>query len=71
MDEVFELKHRVGYFQVDQNNRIHLSSLFKLLQEAAINHATLGNIGTQIMMEKGESWILNRVVMKLNRYPQI
>ena len=69
MDRIYELKHRVRYFQVDQDNRIHLSSLFKLLQEAAINHATLGNIGTQIM-EEGESWILNRVVMKLNRYPR-
>lgn len=70
IDRIYTLKHRVGYFQVDQDHRIHLSSLFKLLQEAAIQHATQGNIGTQIMEEKGESWILNRVVMQLDRYPR-
>ena len=70
VDRIYTLEHRVGYFQVDQDNRIHLSSLFKLLQEAAIHHATQGNIGTQLMEEKGESWILNRVVLKLERYPR-
>ena len=70
MDTIYRLEHRVGYFQVDPDNQIHLSSLFKLLQEAAIHHATQGKIGTQIMQEKGESWILNRVVMQLDRYPK-
>lgn len=70
MDEIYELTHRVGYFQVDRNHRIQLGSLFKLLQEAAIHHANQAKIGTQIMEDKGESWILNRVAMKLERYPK-
>ncbi len=70
MDEIYTLKHRVGYFQVDRDHRIQLGSLFKLLQEAAIHHANQAKIGTQIMEDKGESWILNRVAMKLERYPR-
>ncbi len=71
MDEVYELQHRIGYFQVDHAHRIQLSSLFKLLQEAAIHHANQANIGTRIMDERGESWILNRVAMQLERYPRV
>ena len=69
MDEIYTLTHKVGYFQVDHEHRIQLSSLFKLLQEAAIHHANQAEIGAHLM-EKGESWILNRVAMKLERYPQ-
>lgn len=70
MDEVYELTQKVGYFQVDLAHRLQLSSLFKLLQEAAIHHANQARIGTQIMEDKEESWILNRVAMKLERYPK-
>ncbi len=70
MGEIYELTHRVGYFQVDHAHRLQLGSLFKLLQEAAIHHANQAKIGTQIMEDKGESWILNRVAMKLERYPR-
>ena len=69
MDEIYTLEHRVGYFQVDRDHRIQLGSLFKLLQEAAIHHANQAKIGTQIMEDRGESWILNRVALKLERYP--
>jgi medium-chain acyl-[acyl-carrier-protein] hydrolase len=70
MDEIYKLNHKVGYFQVDHQHRIQLGSLFKLLQEAAIHHANQAEIGTQIMTKKGESWVLNRVAMKLSRYPR-
>lgn len=70
MDNVYSLNHSVSYFQVDHLHHIRLSALFQLLQEAAIHHANQYQIGTGIMEDRGESWILNRVAMQLNRYPQ-
>ncbi len=71
MDSLYELTQRIGYFQVDQHHSIRLSSLFQLFQEAAIHHANQWEIGTSIMEDKGESWILNRVAMQLDRYPRL
>lgn len=71
MDSLYELTQRIGYFQVDQHHSIRLSSLFQLFQEAAIHHANQWKIGTSIMAEKGESWILSRVAMQLDRYPKL
>ena len=71
MDSRYDLTQRTGYYQVDQHHSIRLSSLFQLFKEAAIHHANQGHIGTSIMEDKGESWILNRVALKLERYPKL
>lgn len=71
MDIVYELQNRVGYFQVDHTHRLRLGFLFQLLQEAAIHHANQSSIGTGVMDSKGESWILNRVALQLERYPRL
>ena len=55
MDEVYSLEQQVNYFLVDQDHKLRLSSLFQLLQEAAIHHANQYHIGTGIMHSKGES----------------
>ncbi|MCZ6674238.1 MAG: thioesterase [Verrucomicrobia bacterium] len=70
MDSRYILDHKVGYFQVDHRQKIQISALFHLLQEAAIHHANQFQIGTGIMEAKGESWILNRVALHLARYPE-
>ncbi|MCB1120580.1 MAG: hypothetical protein KJT03_03450 [Verrucomicrobiae bacterium] len=71
MDVVYELQNRVGYYQVDLSHRIRLGFLFQLFQEAAIHHANQYEIGTRNMEARGESWILNRVALKLDRYPKL
>jgi medium-chain acyl-[acyl-carrier-protein] hydrolase len=71
MEMLYKLDLKIGYFHVDQHHSIRLSSLFQLMQEAAIHQANQYEIGTNIMKDKGESWILNRVVMELTRYPKL
>ena len=69
MDSFYSLFHKIGYFQVDHQHKIQLGALFQLMQEAAIHHANQAQIGTSIMEDKGESWILNRIAMQMIRYP--
>jgi medium-chain acyl-[acyl-carrier-protein] hydrolase len=47
-----------------------LGGVFKLLQEAAIKHADLFNLGTKAMAARRESWVLSRIVARIFRYPR-
>jgi acyl-ACP thioesterase len=60
----------VPFADVDRNQVILLPQLFKLLQEAAVQHADLYGVGVRGIAERGTSWVLNRLAVELNRYPQ-
>jgi acyl-ACP thioesterase len=46
-----------------------LPSVLKLLQEGAIQHADCFDMGTSAI-DRGETWVLNRLALHLTRYPR-
>lgn len=70
MSEEFTLSAVVSYWDVDREQRLTLGGVFKLLQEAAIKHADRYDLGAKAMVAHGGSWVLNRIVTVINRYPR-
>lgn len=70
MSETFTLNSTVSYWDVDRDQLLTLGGVFKLLQEAAIKHADLFDLGAKAMAAHGESWVLNRVAAEIVRYPR-
>lgn len=70
MSETFVLHSSVAFGDVDRDNVLTLQGVFKLLQEAAIAHANLYDTGTDAMVTRGESWVLKRVAVAIDRYPR-
>lgn len=70
MNEKLVLSSTVSYGDVDRDERLLLSGLFKLLQESAIRHANQFDTGTRALLERGESWVLNRVAVQIHEYPR-
>ena len=70
MSDTFVLESAISYWNVDREQVVTLTGLFKLLQEGAIRHADQHNLGSQSMRARGESWILNRIAARIHRYPR-
>lgn len=70
MSEIFTLQSVVAYADVDRDQVMTLAGVFKLLQEAAIKHADVYGLGAKAMAAHGESWVLNRVAARIDRYPR-
>jgi acyl-ACP thioesterase len=66
----FTLTTVVPFADVDRNQVMLLPQLFKLLQEAAVQHADLFGVGVRGIAERGTSWVLNRLAVELTRYPR-
>lgn len=69
MSETFTQHPSVSFAFVDRENVITLRGVFLLLQEAAIAHANLFDTGTDAMLQRGESWLLSRMAVTIQRYP--
>lgn len=69
MSEAFTLNTTVTFWNVDREQKLSLPGVFKLLQEGAIKHADLYDVGSHAMLTRGESWVLNRIVAQIHRYP--
>lgn len=69
MAETWILESSVAFGDVDADNLLTLQGVFQLLQEAAIAHANQHDTGTDAMITRGESWVLNRVAVEISRYP--
>jgi acyl-ACP thioesterase len=67
--KIYRLDTRVSFGDVDRDNLLSLRGVFKLLQEVAIAHANLFDTGTEAMLTRGESWVLNRLAVEIRRYP--
>lgn len=70
MNDTLTLNVAVSYWDVDRDQVLLLPGAFKLLQEAAIKHADLFDAGTRAMVNRGESWVLNRMAAAIHRYPR-
>jgi acyl-ACP thioesterase len=71
MTDKLTLTARVNYGDVDRTEVMLLPRIFKLLQEAAIAHANQFGTGTHAMATRGESWVLNRIAVSIERYPRM
>lgn len=60
----------VSFASVDRENVMTLRAVFLTLQEIAIAHANLFDTGTNAMLERGESWLLSRMAVSIERYPR-
>ncbi len=70
MTDKLTIEAKVTYADVDREERLLLPRLFKLLQEAAILHANQFETGTRARVERGETWVLNRIAVAVRRYPK-
>ena len=70
MTEELVLNTTVSYGDVDRDGVLLLPGVFKFLQEAAIKHADQFAAGTRAMVNRGESWVLNRMAAAIHRYPR-
>ena len=68
MSNKYILNTAVSYKDVDRDETLLLSGVFKFLQEAAIQHANQFDIGTRAVVARGESWVLNRMAVAVHRY---
>ncbi len=69
MNEILTIDATVCYREVDREEKMLLSSLFKHLQDAAITHADQYDIGARAMSSRGESWVLHRLAAVIHRFP--
>ena len=64
------LRKQVKYFEVDTAFKLKLGNLFRLLQEAAIEHSEKIGLGSKTLVDGGSVWVLNRVEVEILRYPE-
>jgi acyl-ACP thioesterase len=64
------LHKQVKYFEVDTAFKLKLGALFRLLQEAAIQHSEQVGLGSKTLVDTGSVWILNRMQAQIFRYPE-
>jgi medium-chain acyl-[acyl-carrier-protein] hydrolase len=70
MSSEYVVETSVAYAEVDREQHLLLPGLFKHLQEAAIRHADQHDTGARAMVERGTSWVLNRMAVEIARYPR-
>lgn len=69
MPDTYVLESAISFWNVDREQLLTLTGVFKLLQEGAIKHADLHDMGSQAMLTRGETWVLNRIAAAIHRYP--
>ena len=65
----FERDYRIAYSDTDIRRRLRLSRLFTLLQEAAMDHATLLGAGRESTLDRGILWIVTLQQAIIHRMP--
>ena len=64
------LTKQVNYFEVDTAFKLKLGPLFRLFQEAAIEHSEKVGLGSKTLVDTGSVWILNRIEAEILRMPE-
>ena len=65
----FERDYRIVYSDTDMKQRLRLSRLFTLLQEAATDHAALLGAGREKTLDRGILWIVTLQQANVSRMP--
>ena len=67
--DIFERNYRIAYSDTDLKQRLRLSRLFTLLQEAATDHAALLGAGSDKTLDRGLLWIVTLQEAIVHRMP--
>ncbi|BAI79538.1 acyl-acyl carrier protein thioesterase [Deferribacter desulfuricans SSM1] len=67
----FKINSTVNYNDIDLNNKILLSTLARLQQKAATLHSDNVGYTNNFFVEKGLTWVLQKLHLKINRYPTL
>lgn len=62
--------YQVKSYQSDQNGLLKVDSLFHFMQEVAWDHAKENNFGYESLKEKNAFWVLSRVKVVVEKYPE-
>ena len=65
-----KLHKQVKYFEVDTGFKLKLGHLFRLFQEAAIEHSEQVGLGSKALVDGGSVWVLNRMETEILRQPE-
>ena len=60
----------VRFCEADRRSLLTPVALFNLIQEAAIRHGDAANIEGEKLMDMGFAWMMNRIHMRIDRYPR-
>ena len=67
--KTWEDTYLVSFYEVDAKNRVFLPSLWKYLQETALNHAQHIGIGYSDLARNDYFWVLSRLAIEMKEYP--
>ncbi|MDR0786039.1 MAG: acyl-ACP thioesterase [Treponema sp.] len=70
MNDIERKTFTVAFTDVDQSDRLKLSTVCDYFQEAADNHAESLGVGRSAMAQTGEVWILSRLSVLMERRPK-
>lgn len=62
-------RFEVRFYEADRASRLTPVSLFNYLQETAIRHSDTAGMDGDSLMRRGYAWMLNRLHMRILRYP--
>jgi acyl-ACP thioesterase len=63
------LNRKIRYFEIDSHFQWKLGFLFRSLLEVAVMHSEKVGLGSRLMVANGFVWILNKIGMEVERYP--
>jgi len=63
-------EYLIASYEVDTEGKTPLTSLCKLMQETAYNHAEHLGFGYHQLKEQNLFWVLSRMLIKIYRYPK-
>lgn len=64
------IRKNVTYDDVGTDFKMHPSSIFRLLQNAAIAHSDQVGFGPDQLYRNGFSWMLSKMALSIDRYPK-
>jgi medium-chain acyl-[acyl-carrier-protein] hydrolase len=68
--DIWQETHPVRFGEIDKSDRLTLSAILQLFQEAAICHAENLGVGREDMARTGRVWILSRMSVLIERRPK-
>ena len=67
----YQADYEIMSFNVDYQNRAHLSALMNYLQDTARLHSIAEKFSVFDLQEKGVTWVISRYHLKVQRYPEM
>ncbi|HNS05664.1 MAG TPA: thioesterase [Candidatus Saccharicenans sp.] len=67
----YQTDYEIMSFNVDYQNRAHLSALMNYLQDAARLHSIAEKFSVFDLQAKGVTWVISRYHLQVQRYPEM